>query len=108
MAYLAVDACHGLFQAIDACHGSPHSKINLINFRFHHTFSFIVWVGDHVDSAHTQMLTCTGLYALANTHSLERSITLTRTHLQALPYTYSFTRTRSRALVHRLALARAC
>eukprot|EP00965_Chrysotila_dentata_P173806 5737673-Pleurochrysis_carterae.AAC.1 len=48
MAYLAISACHGPFQAINACYGSPHSETNLINFRFHHASSFIVWVGDHV------------------------------------------------------------
>eukprot|EP00965_Chrysotila_dentata_P223733 6193748-Pleurochrysis_carterae.AAC.1 len=47
----AVNACHGLLQAIDACHRwSPLSENNLITFRFHYVFPFIVWIADHVYS----------------------------------------------------------
>eukprot|EP00965_Chrysotila_dentata_P096387 3185717-Pleurochrysis_carterae.AAC.3 len=43
MAYLAVDACYGLFQAIDACHSSPHSENKLIFAFLVHSCSSFRW-----------------------------------------------------------------
>eukprot|EP00965_Chrysotila_dentata_P040906 1355715-Pleurochrysis_carterae.AAC.1 len=82
MAYLAVNACHRLFQAIDACHGSPRSKLNLINVRFHRAFPFIVWVGDQVYGVFTprntlplaeKSLPSTAYYAVNACHGLFRA-----------------------------------